>query len=75
LIKVSKNADSSLVSNENVSEILPSNGWAQVRYQQPKMAKNLPRAPMQYWKYWKSIEFQNPFSRPWKSIEFGQNVH
>ena len=23
----------------------------------------------------KSIEFQNWFSRPWKSIEFGQNVH
>jgi len=21
-----------------------------------------------------SIEFQNRFSRPWKSIEFGQNV-
>jgi len=26
-------------------------------------------------RYWKSIEFQNWFSRPWKSIEFCQNVH
>jgi len=25
--------------------------------------------------YWKSIEFQNWFSRPWKSIEFCQNVY
>jgi len=24
--------------------------------------------------YWKSIELQNWFSRPWKSIEFGQNL-
>jgi len=24
--------------------------------------------------YWRGIEFQNWFSRPWKSIEFGQNV-
>jgi len=36
-IKVSKDVDFSLVSRE----ILPSNGWAQVRYQQPKMAGNL----------------------------------
>jgi len=33
------------------------------------------RVPTRYWKYWKSIEFQNWFSRPWKSIEFCQNVH
>jgi len=26
--------------------------------------------PTRYWKYWKSNEFQNRFSRPWKSIEF-----
>jgi len=31
--------------------------------------------PTQYWKYWRSIQFQNWFSRPWKSIEIGQNVH
>ena len=31
--------------------------------------------PMQYWKYWKSTECWIQFSRPWKSIEFGQNVH
>jgi len=30
------------------------------------------RVPTQYWK---SIEFQNRFSRPWKSIEIGQNMH
>jgi len=42
LIKVSKDSDSSLVSIENMSEIILSNGWAQVRYQQPKIAKNLP---------------------------------
>jgi len=42
LIKVSKGADSSLVSNKNLSEILPSSGWAQVSYQQAKTAKNLP---------------------------------
>jgi len=34
--------DSSLVSDENISEILPSRDGAQVRYQQSKMAKNLP---------------------------------
>jgi len=33
------------------------------------------RVPTRYWKYWKSIEFQNRFSRPWKSIEIGQNMH
>jgi len=38
-IKVSKDTDSSLVSNKNFSEILLSNGWAQVRYQQAKKAK------------------------------------
>jgi len=37
-----KRLDSSLVSVENLSKILPSSGWAQVKYQQPKMAKNLP---------------------------------
>jgi len=42
LIEVSKDSDSSLVSIENLSEILPSSSWAQVRYQQPKMAKSLP---------------------------------
>ena len=35
-IKISKDADSSLVSNENFSKILLSSGWAQVRHQQPK---------------------------------------
>jgi len=30
------------------------------------------RVPM---RYWKSIELWNRFSIPWKSIEFGQNVH
>jgi len=33
------------------------------------------RVPTWYWKYWKSIWFQNWFSRPWKSIEFCQNVY
>jgi len=27
------------------------------------------RVPTRYRKYWKSIEFQNWFTRPWKSIE------
>jgi len=26
-------------------------------------------------RYWKSIELSNPFWKPWKSIEFDQNVH
>jgi len=39
-IKVSKDIDSSLVSNENFSTLLLPSVWAQVRYQQPKMAKN-----------------------------------
>jgi len=39
---VSKDSDSSLVTNENFSEIFMSDGWGQVRYQQPEMAKNLP---------------------------------
>jgi len=42
LIKVSNNVHSSLVSNDTFSKILPSSVWAQVRYEQPKMAKNLP---------------------------------
>jgi len=42
LIKVLKGADSILVANENFSKVLMSSGWAQVRCQQPKMAKNLP---------------------------------
>jgi len=33
------------------------------------------KVPTRYWKYWKSIEFQNCFSRPWKSIEFCQKAH
>ena len=33
------------------------------------------RVPTRYWKYRRGIEFQNWFSRPWKSIEFSQNVH
>jgi len=33
------------------------------------------KVPTQYWKYWKSIEFENQFSRPWKSIEIRQNMH
>ena len=41
-MKVLKDVDSSLVSNENFSEILPFDGWSQVKYRQPKMAKNLP---------------------------------
>jgi len=41
LIKVSKDVDSSLVSNKNFSDIRLSNSWAQVRYQQSKIAKNL----------------------------------
>jgi len=36
-----KNADSCLVSNANLNKILMPSGWAQVRYQQPKIAKNL----------------------------------
>jgi len=28
-----------ILSNENISETLPSSGWAQVRYQQPKWPK------------------------------------
>jgi len=40
-IKVSKDRDHSLVSNEDFSELLPSSSWAQVWYQQPKSAKNL----------------------------------
>jgi len=30
------------------------------------------RVPTRYWKYWKSSEFQNRFSRLRKSYEFGQ---
>jgi len=26
-------------------------------------------------RHWKSIELWNQFSRPWKSVEFGQNVY
>jgi len=37
--------------------------------------KKLCRVPTRYWKYWKSIEFWNQFSRPWKIIELGQIVH
>jgi len=40
---------------ENFSEILPSSGWAQVRYQQPKMAKNLPYC----WHHSQKHETQN----------------
>jgi len=37
-----KNADSSLVSNENFSDMLPPSSLADFRYQLSKMAKNLP---------------------------------
>ena len=33
------------------------------------------RVPTRHWNYWESIELWNWFSRPWKSIEFGWNVH
>jgi len=33
------------------------------------------RVPTRLWKYWKSIAFRNWLSRPWKSVEFSQNVH
>jgi len=42
LNKVWKNADSSLVSNENFSDMLPPSSLADFRYQLSKMAKNLP---------------------------------
>jgi len=41
-INTSKDSDYSLVSNKNLSEILPSNGWAQGQATWAKMAKNLP---------------------------------
>jgi len=31
------------------------------------------RVATRYWKYWKSIEMWNRFSKPWKGIEFGWN--
>ena len=42
LIKGSKGSDSSLVSNENFSEILWSSGWALGQVTWAKLAKNLP---------------------------------
>jgi len=42
LIKDSKNSDSSLVSNENLSKVLLSSGWALGQVTWAKMAKNLP---------------------------------
>jgi len=58
LIKVSKDVDSSLVSNKNFSDIRLSNSWAQVRYQQSKIAKNLTydvihkkTKPQNFWSY------------------------
>jgi len=33
------------------------------------------KVPMRYWKYCKSIELQNQFSRPWKSLKISQNMH
>jgi len=41
-IKGSKDSDSSLLSNENLSKILPSRGWALGQVILAKMAKNLP---------------------------------
>jgi len=42
LIKGLKDLDSSLVSNKNLSEILPSSGWALGQVTTAKMARNLP---------------------------------
>jgi len=42
LVKGSKDSDSSLVSNENLSKILPSYVWALDQVTLAKMAKNLP---------------------------------
>jgi len=46
LIKVSKDSDSRLVFIENLSEILLSSGWDQVRYQQPKNGQKPPTLHM-----------------------------
>jgi len=47
LVKGSKDSDSSLVSNENLSKILPSCVWALDQVTLAKMAKNLPY----FWHY------------------------
>jgi len=41
-IKGTKNLDSSLVSNKNLSEIPPSTSWAQSQETLDKMTKNYP---------------------------------
>ena len=41
--RAQKTQDSRLVSNENLSEILPSNGWALGQVKWAKMAKSLPQ--------------------------------
>jgi len=56
-IKGSKDVDSSLVSNENISKILPSSGLTQVRYQQSNMAKNLPYLWRHSQKKWNPKQF------------------
>jgi len=50
-IKGSKDSDSSIVSNENLSEILPSSGWALGQVTWAKMAKNL----LHLWHYSQKI--------------------
>jgi len=37
--------------------------------------QDIVRVPTRYWKYRKIVELWNWFSRPWRSTEFGQNVH
>jgi len=58
---VSTDSDSGLVSIENLSEILLSKGWAQVRYQQPKTTKNQSYS----WRYSQKKETIKNFVHCW----------
>jgi len=60
-IEGSKDSDSSLVSNENLSKILLSSGWALGQATWDKMAKNLPHLCRHSQKTW-NPKLKNFFS-------------
>jgi len=72
-IKGSKDSDSSLVSNENFSEILPFSGWAICQITWAKMAKNLPHSWHHSQKTWSpklfSIADLKSLLRVWTAFE------
>jgi len=78
LVHARAQASMSTVRRNVLKHVSASDAWFSgviSEHNMPQILNKLMQGSHAVLKYWKSIEFWNQFSRPWKSIEFGQNVH